>query len=102
MENKKFIVSDGAMCRMTARCKHLTAVKDRNGFVEYYYETSIALSCLKENECGEVVLLKEEPKRKIVFDGFSSTETVSYEIVAKRIGEDQWEIDQQYLLDNFL
>lgn len=103
MEKKTFIINDAAMCRATARCNHITAIKTQNGDVDYYYDTSIALNRLKEldNE-AEMVLLKEQPTEEIIYDGFSSKETVSYEIVAKRIGEDQWEIDQQYLLDNFL
>lgn len=91
------------MSRATARCVHLTAIKNTNGDVDYFYDTNTALKRLKEfGSDAEVVLLKEEPTREIIFDGFSSTETVSYEIVARRIAENQWEIDQQYLLDNFL
>lgn len=103
MEKKTFIIDDNAMSRATARCVHLTAIKNTNGDVDYFYDTITALKRLKEfGSDAEVVLLKEEPTREIIFDGFSSTETVSYEIVARRIAENQWEIDQQYLLDNFL
>lgn len=103
MEKKTFIINDAAMCRATKRRAHLTAIKDAEGNVDYFYDTNIALNHLKELSGEvEVVLLKEEPVEEVTFDGFSSTETVSYEIVAKRIGEDQWEIDKQYLLDNFL
>ena len=97
MENKKIILSDEKMARGAKWAGFLLGYKDEDGYP--FLGTADGVAHL--DPVTEAVFLKVMPE-EIIRDGWNETRIKKYEIVAKRIGPNQWEVDYDIVINEML
>lgn len=97
MENKKVILNDAQMARGAKWAGFLLGYKEEND----YPSLGTADGLVHLDPSTEAVFLRVIPE-EVIRDGWNETRIKKYEIVAKRIGPNQWEVDYDIVINEML
>ena len=98
MSKQKVILNDVKMISIAQRKKYIFAFFNENGTPQY--RSAGEINKVPASATG-VVFLKQLQSEH-TYNGYDKITTTPYKTLSKRIGENQWEVDLDLLVEEFI